>query len=309
MIQLPGHRAKNRNSNGENYMERTKAPTEKLSTARAAAGIFLAIVLLFAAQTLALIISEIPANLGVPVAVCNIIAGILYVAFAFAGVTLLCKRFLKISMVEMRIPPIRLKALWIISAFLMPILVLLISMLAGGQWETNTFDAEITSAIITSAVAFYGLAAGIVEEIIFRGVIMGALEKKFNIKVAIIIPSVLFASLHIIGNDLDFVSIIQLLIAGSIVGILFSLIAYESNSIWNNAIVHGIWNMAIIGGILHIGNSTDNSSIFNFVLENKSFLLSGGDFGIEASVISVFVYFIFIVVTIKLLQKRNCKGK
>lgn len=187
----------------------------------------------------------------------------------------------------------------------MPVFVLLIAMLAGGHWQINTFDTETTLAMITAAVFFYGFATGIVEEIIFRGVIMGSLEKRFNIKVAIIIPSVLFGMLHIIGNDLDFFSVIQLLIAGSIVGVLFSLIAYESNSIWNSAVVHGVWNMAIIGGILYIGKSADSSSIFNFVLKNKSFLLSGGDFGVEASVISIFVYLLFIVVAFVLLNKEK----
>lgn len=257
------------------------------------------------AQTLAFSISEIPINFGVPSAVCNIIAGALYVVFAFAGTILLCKRFLKISMIEMRIPRIQLKTVWLISAVLMPILVLLIVVLVGGHWQTNTFDTKTTLATITGAVAFYGFAAGIVEEIIFRGIIMGCLEKRFNIKAAIAIPSVLFGLLHIIGNDLDFVSVIQLLIAGSIVGILFSVIAYESNSIWNNAVVHGVWNMTIIGGILNIGKSADSNSIFNFVLKNKSFLLTGGDFGIEASVISIFVYLIFIAVAIVLLKKGN----
>lgn len=119
------------------------------------------------------------------------------------------------------------------------------------------------------------------------------------------VPSVLFGLLHIIGNNLDFLSIIQLLIAGSIVGILFSLIAYESNSVWNNAIVHGIWNMTIIGGIFYIGNETDGSSIFNFVFENQSFLVSGGDFGIEASVISIFVYLLFVILAALQIKKRN----
>jgi len=46
--------------------------------------------------------------------------------------------------------------------------------------------------------------------------------------------------LHIVGSDLDLISIVQLIIAGTLVGILFSLIAIESNIIWNSAIVHGI---------------------------------------------------------------------
>lgn len=189
----------------------------------------------------------------------------------------------------------------------MPILVLLFSILTGGHWEINTFNRETTLLTITSAVAFFGLATGIVEEMIFRGLIMGCLEKCANIKIAIVIPSMLFGLLHVIGNNLDFISIIQLLIAGSIVGILFSLIAYESNSIWNNALVHAVWNMVIIGGIIYIGNSSDSRSIFNFVLEKKSFLLSGGDFGIEASILSIAVYLIFIILAIVLLKKKGQK--
>lgn len=286
-------------------MEEVKRSTKELSASKAILGIVFAIAILVIAQILALSISEIPLNFGVPGAICNIVAGILYVAFTLLGTTLLCKRFLNVSLVEMRIPRLQLETIWLVSALLMPIFVLLIAMLVGGHWQTNTFDTKTTLATITGAVAFYGLATGIVEEIIFRGIIMGCLEKRLNIKAAIVIPSVLFGLLHIFGNNLDFVSVIQLLIAGSIVGVLFSMIAYESNSIWNNAIVHGVWNMSIIGGVLYIGKSTDSNSIFNFVLENKSFLLSGGDFGIEASVISIFVYLIFIVVAIVLLKKRS----
>ena len=138
---------------------------------------------------------------------------------------------------------------------------------------------------------------------------MGCLEKRFNIQIAVIVPSVLFGLLHIIGNDLNFISIIQLLIAGSIVGVLFSLIAYGSNSIWNSAIVHGIWNIVIIGGILHIGNEADSSSIFNFILDNKSFLISGGDFGIEASIISILVYLLFIVLATIQIKRKGTKSK
>ena len=202
-----------------------------------------------------------------------------------------------------------IKPVWLISAIAMPALVLVLAILIGGHWEFNAFNVADRNATITGAIFFYGLATGIVEELIFRGIIMGCLEKRFNIHIAIIVPSVLFGLLHIIGNDLNFVSIIQLLIAGSIVGILFSLIAYESDSIWNNAIVHGIWNMTIIGGILYIGNKADSSSIFNFILDNKSFLISGGDFGIEASVISIFAYLIFIVVASVLIRRKGTFNK
>lgn len=284
----------------------TEANHKKITSLKITFAIVLSIIILIVAQLLSFSISALPLNIGVPPAICNILAGVLYVAFAFIGAKLLCQKFLKISLNELRIPHLKMKPIWIITAFVMPALVLVIAILFGGHWEINTFNATDRNATITGAIFFYGLATGIVEELIFRGIIMGCLEKRFNIRIAIIIPSVLFGLLHIIGNDLDFVSIIQLLIAGSIVGVLFSLIAYESNSIWNNAIVHGIWNMTIIGGIFYIGNEADSSSIFNFILDNKSFLISGGDFGIEASVISIFAYLLFIVLAaIKIKRKAT----
>lgn len=278
---------------------------KQLSTLQAIIGILFSIVILVIAQLLAFSISEIPLRLGIPSSLCNIIAGILYVALTLFGVNILSNKVLKVSLLELRIPKFSLKGIWVIAAVLMPMIVLILSVITGGHWKINLFGTETTLEIITSAIVFYGLAAGVVEEVVFRGVIMGCLERRFNIWIAVIIPSILFGVVHIIGNELDFLSVIQLLIAGSIVGILFSLVAYESNSIWNNAMIHAVWNMVIIGGILHIGSEADGNSILNFVLKNKSFLISGGDFGIEASVISILAYLIFIILSVVLLKKKE----
>lgn len=286
-------------------MEELKKADEKLSTLKVIGGVFLSVAILVIAQISAVSISQILYHFGISNAIYSMIAGVLYIAFTLIGSTLFCRKFLKISIIKMRIFHIQLQTFWVVAAILMPISVIFIYILLGGHWEVNIFHTETVLEKIIGAVAFYGLAAGIVEEIIFRGLIMGCLEKRFHIKIAILIPSILFGLLHIIGNDLDFASVIQLLLAGSIVSILFSLIAYESNSIWNNALVHGFWNMTMIGGVLYIGNHPDNDSIFNFVLNNKSFWLSGGDFGIESSVISIAVYLIFIVFATILIQMKK----
>lgn len=80
-------------------------------------------------------------------------------------------------LLELKIPRFKVKAVWIISALTMPALVLLIAILLGGHWEINTFNSTDRNATITGAIFFYGLATGIVEELIFRGIIMGCLEK------------------------------------------------------------------------------------------------------------------------------------
>lgn len=279
-------------------------PPEKISTLQAILGIILSVVIMVIAQILSLFLGEIPLNFGVPAPICNILMGVLYVGFAYGGTALLCTKLLKTSLPQFRIPNVKLKSVWVAAAILMPMLVVLLSLLVKGHWEVSTFPTETTMAMVTATIAFYGLATGIVEEIVFRGVILGCIEKRWNIEMAILIPSVLFGLLHIIGNELDFISTLQLLIAGTVVGILFSLIAVESHSIWNNALVHGVWNMVMIGSLLHIGDAPDSTTLVNYVLESNSFLLTGGDFGIEASVQSIAGYLLFIGLAIVLLRKK-----
>ena len=57
--------------------------------------------------------------------------------------------------------------------------------------------------------------------------------------------------------------------------------------------------------ILHIGSQADSTSLFNFVLDLTSFLISGGDFGIEASVFSIFAYLVFTALAVVLIRKKE----
>lgn len=75
-------------------------------------------------------------------------------------------------------------------------------------------------------------------------------------------------------------------------GIMFSMIAIESDSVWNSEIVHAIWNIIMIGGGLAIGQKADQFSVMTYVLDAKSFAVTGGEFGMEASVISLVGYII-----------------
>ena len=72
------------------------------------------------------------------------------------------------------------------------------------------------------------------------------------------------------------------LLAGTMVGIMFSMIALESGSVWNSGIVHAIWNIVIIGGGLSINQTADENSVMTYVLKSKSFAFTGGEFGIES---------------------------
>lgn len=281
----------------------------RISTAKTIAAIILAITIMVIAQIMSELIASLAVALGAPMTAGHVIAGILYPILALLGVKLLCTRLLRMSLQDCKIPRFSIRPIWVVAAVIMPCLVSLVLCLTPGHWQNNMLSGSEISQIVTSAVFFYGIGAGLVEEMLFRGVIMSAMEKRWNRYVAIFVPSVLFGLLHIIGNDLDLLSIIQLIIAGSVVGILFSLVTYESGNVWNSAMIHGAWNAIMIGGILQIGETAEEYPIYNYVLDTDSFLITGGDFGVEASIVAILAYLAFIALACYLMRKGGKSNK
>ncbi|MFR2880559.1 MAG: lysostaphin resistance A-like protein [Lachnospiraceae bacterium] len=113
---------------------------------------------------------------------------------------------------------------------------------------------------LSAGVAFKGMRLDLLKKWCLEGVILNALKKRWNIKVAVIVPSMLFGIVHVLGQDFSIGSCLLVIIAGTMVGVMFSMIAIESGSVWNSGIVHAIWNVVIIGGGLAIGGK--NGKIF-----------------------------------------------
>ena len=57
------------------------------------------------------------------------------------------------------------------------------------------------------------------------------LKERWNIWIVVIVPSVLFGLVHVIGMDFSLGSCLLVILAGTMVGIMFSLIEIESGSV------------------------------------------------------------------------------
>lgn len=149
------------------------------------------------------------------------------------------------------------------------------------------------------------ITASVTEEMVFRGFIMKLIEAKANRVCAVIIPSVGFAAFHLVGLKTDIPGVVQLMIAGTSVGIMFSLICYQSGSVVSSAVVHGLWNLIVIGGILDISTNPSERSVFTYTIAADSQLLTGGPFGIEASLPAVFGYWCVTIIALLLLRSER----
>ena len=245
---------------------------------------------------------------GVPAWLYHIVGGLLYLASAYIMVWLFCTKYLKEDMKIFCIPGCRIQAKWAVTAVLLPVLVSVVYLFLPGSYEVNALDTGTKLAFVTRGIFLAGVGAGVVEEMLFRGLLMNVVIKKCGRVVGIFAPSVLFASLHIIGMNFSLLSCVQVMVAGTLVGVMFSLIALEGQSIWNSAIVHAVWNMIIIGGGLVIGTELDEYSICSYVLETRSFLLTGGEFGIESSVVSIIGYLVVSLVALQMIRRGKETG-
>lgn len=273
------------------------------TTIKAVLAIISGIVLVIFAGEISSLVYKFP----LPPAISPIIYSLLYIVISYSLTRLCCTKILHISMNECFIGKPRIKISWLITAILLPIAVSGVLLCFPGQLIKNNISTSKAAYIIVFAIFRSGLSAGIVEEMVFRGMIMKALDKRFGRMTAIIIPSFIFALMHLIGVKMNIVSILQLIIAGTSVGIMFSLIVYESGSIWCSAIVHGIWNIVMVGGILTFDGAYHERAIYFYKLASESIILTGGEYGIESSIISVLAFIVIITLTLLLMKRKKEK--
>lgn len=205
---------------------------------------------------------------------------------------------------KMRIGRFQVKKEWLALALLLPLGVLAaFYFLIPGQFVNNNYSLEKDITIFMLGFFSTGLAAGVVEELIFRGVIMSTIEKQYGLKWAIFLPSVLFGALHLLNGQLNFVSALLLISAGTLVGVMFSLLAYFNQSIWASMLIHFVWNAIIIGGICNFGVAKDLNAITSYILKSQNFILTGGEFGIETSLFAIIGY--AAIISYLLIRKKT----
>lgn len=278
--------------------------TKEISTRRAILVVFCGVFILFLAQG----VSRLAFALPLPKGVKAMIFGLTYVALCYLLLRVCCRKLLSMGTDGCYIDRPRIHLPWLAGALILPVSVSVLLLCCPGELNINEVSTVEAINIILSALFHVGVGAGVAEEMVFRGLIMKTLEKRWGRPIAIIFPSVLFGLLHVLGgmNTLD---LLLLLIAGTSAGIMFALIVYESGSIWPSALVHGLWNIIMIGDILHIGATHRRGAIFSYKLTTASNLITGGAFGVEASVFAVMGYLVVICWTLHLLKKKEKRTK
>ncbi|MCI2773898.1 CPBP family intramembrane glutamic endopeptidase [Staphylococcus petrasii] len=229
----------------------------------------------------------------------TVLHAITYVILTFVFVKLVINKLLKDNLANYRINKVQFNKSYIIIGLPIPLIMFLIFIcFVPGHFEmTQTKNTTEYLEMLFEIIVLGGICAPIAEELTVRGLLMGYIEKKTNITVAIIITSILFASVHLFNGWMSGVSLILLLTSGTIAGILYGLTAYKFKSIWASAFLHICWNMA---DLLHVTTHNENYGVIQYITKTNNILITGGDYGNSASVISIVIFLIAIIFLLKI---------
>lgn len=128
-----------------------------------------------------------------------------------------------------------------------------------------------------------GLAAGVFEETLFRGVIFRILEEWLGTWVALAISSVLFGLVHLLNPNATMLGALSIILEA---GVMLAAAYIVTRRLWLVIGLHAAWNFTQ-GGIFGVQVSgRPVKGLLQGTLSGPEWL-SGGAFGAEASVVAV----------------------
>lgn len=211
-------------------------------------------------------------------------------ALTWALFRLYAARGLRLGMAEFGVT-FSLRGWAVAASVLLPVLVAAAFLPLGEVSVTRGGPGEVLGTLAVSLA--FALKAGVTEELLFRGFLMKLVDWRWGKRAAILLPSVLFASAHLFQlGSAGPGEVLLLVLGGSLVGIMFSLVADRSGSVSNSVLMHTLWNLVMVTGILCITTDQGESgaALFSIVIPSGNVLLTGGDFGVEASAVAVLGY-------------------
>lgn len=198
-------------------------------------------------------------------------------------------------------PPCFLKK-YFYYAFGLLILCAMGTLLIGGKFVFPQMDNYLFAQNIASLIGTV-LISPFIEEIIFRVVIISQISKRYSVKAGVIVSSLLFGVVHLMNGQLSVLSAIQLIIAGTLIGIFLSLVYVKENSVWASFTIHSLYNG--VGSIIPVDTQVTSDWPIEFVLKTDNAFVTGGQYGIDCSLVNIIAYIIMIFILMKLIQKQK----
>ena len=215
---------------------------------------------------------------------------------------LLYKYYENRKITELRISalPLSLTAGALIGIGLQSLVILVIYLLGGYTIISINPVSYILPGLL---IAF---SSGIIEEVLFRGIIFRIINEKWGSIIALAISAILFGVVHLMNKNSSLYSAIAIAIEA---GILLGACYLYSGNLWLPIGLHFGWNFAeadLYGGVL--SGNVINKTLITAKFTGSQYL-TGGDFGPENSLPSIIICTAAGILFLWLAQRKNATRK
>lgn len=188
-------------------------------------------------------------------------------------------------------------------ALLMITLCVLVPVATGQAslvWRAPELDAAAVGIIALMLLGF--LVQGSTEEIVTRGYFTQVVARRWGLVAAIIAQAIFFTALHGSNTGMGIMPVINLLLFA----VFASLLSLADGSLWGICAFHGVWNWAQgnLFGVAVSGNQMQDSFFGYAPAQDAQGLLTGGDFGVEGSIVTTILYVVAALLAWRSFRRR-----
>ena len=151
---------------------------------------------------------------------------------------------------------------------------------------------------------FMWFPQGASEELMFRGYMIPAFNKRYKVAVGVIVSSIVFSAFHSLNPGFTPLASVNLFL----MAVLFALIYLYTGDIWMTSAIHTAWNLSQgnIYGLQVSGNEASNTIIKAIYASDANPLITGGTFGPEGGLATTAISCIgLVIMTILLVAKKR----
>jgi membrane protease YdiL (CAAX protease family) len=168
--------------------------------------------------------------------------------------------------------------------------VLVLILILTGSVSLELSPDPAASLAVLPVMFFIFLWAGALEELVFRGYLMQALAEGSRRWIAVIVLAIPFTWGHADNPDVTLFGVANIFLAGVILAVLY----FQTRRLWLPISFHLSWNLtqSWLWGFDVSGIKIDDQ--FFLVTQKGSDLVTGGEFGLEGSVLSTVLFVLLI---------------
>lgn len=189
---------------------------------------------------------------------------------------------------------------------LLAISLLVLGNVAMGQlvFEGSGSGYAIVGVLVLTLLGFV-VQAG-TEEILIRGYLMQVTWRKWGIAAALVSQAVVFTLLHGLNTGFGPLPLLNLVL----ISFVLAFWALAEGGLWGVCAFHAVWNwcQGNIYGVEVSGMTLTTTLFETEPASTGSRLLTGGDFGLEGSLITALVLACCLVAVVRVFLRRGLPG-